>query len=198
MTKKNMIRYKLTDQNMRTYEGYQWRLNKLHKTSGEGNLCGPGWLHFYSDPLLAVLLNPIHASIDNPRLFQAGVSGKHKDDNGLKEGWSEAKLIKELDVPVISLNQRIVFGILCAKKVCNDKDWNDWADKWLSREDRSRDAADYATACAADYTAAYYAADSVCCDDSASAADRAARAARAVKAKKLNLKKIAKEAMKYK
>ena len=53
--------YKLTNQEMQTHNGFQWELGEWQETSGEGGLCGPGWLHYYSDPLLAVLLNPIHA-----------------------------------------------------------------------------------------------------------------------------------------
>ena len=58
--------YKLTDEKMQTYNGFQWVLGETHETNGEGNLCGPGWLHAYTDPLLAILLNPIHANISNP------------------------------------------------------------------------------------------------------------------------------------
>lgn len=35
--------YKLTDASMRTYNGYQWRLNEWRETGGTGGLCGSGW-----------------------------------------------------------------------------------------------------------------------------------------------------------
>lgn len=54
------IVYKLTDQNMRTYGGYQWKLNTPQQTSGIGSLCTSGWLHVSSHPDIAVLLNPIY------------------------------------------------------------------------------------------------------------------------------------------
>ena len=38
-----------------------------------------GWLHCYSDPLLAVLLNPIHGNYDNPRLFEAEIEGSAQE-----------------------------------------------------------------------------------------------------------------------
>jgi len=55
--------YKLTDQDMQTWKGFQWELNKWYETSGEGPLCSEGWLHGYEDPLLAMLHNHIHANI---------------------------------------------------------------------------------------------------------------------------------------
>ena len=39
--------YKLTDQKMQTHGGYQWVLGEWHEKSGEGELCGPGWLIRY-------------------------------------------------------------------------------------------------------------------------------------------------------
>ena len=130
------IVYKLTDQYMQTHNGYQWTLNVKHTASGEGELCGPGWLHAYTDPLLAVLLNPIQANIKNPRLFKA--KGKiGKTDNGLKVGCTELTLTEELELPVITTEQRVRFAILCAKKVYKDKEWNKWADKWMTGKDLS-------------------------------------------------------------
>ena len=38
---------KLTDRNMRAYGGFQWEIGRKVTTSGEGTLCGPGWLHCY-------------------------------------------------------------------------------------------------------------------------------------------------------
>jgi len=115
------IRYKLTDRNMQTYEGCQWTLNEWKETTGEGDLCSAGWLHVYSDPLVAAFMNPIHAMFTNPRLFKAEVDGKSKDDKGRKEGWTRVRLVKELDMPKPTLEQWIRFGILCAMKVCEDK-----------------------------------------------------------------------------
>ena len=36
-----------------------------------------------------------------------------------------------------TLNQRVVFAILCAKSVCSDPAWNEWADRWLDGSDRT-------------------------------------------------------------
>ena len=147
--------YKLTDQNMQTYNGCKWVLGEEKTTSGEGELCGPGWLHCYSDPLLAVLLNPIHADYENPRLFRAHVGGTSKPDHGLKSGYTKMTLIEEIPVPAISTAQRVRFAILCAMKVYQDPGFVQWGENWLSGKDRSAEAAAAWAAWAAEAAAAW-------------------------------------------
>ena len=130
-----MIVYKLTDQNLQTYGSYQWEPGVARETDGNGGLCGPGWLHYYHDPLLAVLLNPIHADIANPILWEAEADGLHRDDRGLKGGCTRLTLIRQVDLPQITTEHRVRFGILCAKAVCNDRAWSAWADRWLDGSD---------------------------------------------------------------
>lgn len=149
-----MIAYKLTDQNMQTYNGFQWSLNKEATSSGEGKLCSNGWLHFYSDPLLAIFLNPIHANIKIPRLFEGIAGNTLLHDGELKSGTTSLILTKELDVPFVSITNRIAFGILCAKKVYFNVEWNKWADDWLNNVDRTEKSAVNACDCARDNTAA--------------------------------------------
>ena len=174
-----MIVYKLTNQNLQTHGGYQWEPGVARETDGEGNLCGPGWLHYYHDPLLAVLLNPIHADIEDPILWEAEAEGAHKDDNGLKGGCTRLTLIRQIDLPQFTTEQRIRFGILCAKAACADPAWNAWADRWLSGADMSVDAA--ARAAWAAERAAWAAARAAAAAEraAAAAAERAAAAAAA-------------------
>jgi len=202
------IAYKLTNSKMRTYNGFQWELGKWYKTTGKGDLCSPGWLHFYSDPLIGLFLNPIHANIKNPRLFRAEVKGKGLDDNETKCGYSRARLIEELPVPQISPVQRVRFAIFYAKKMYKGKGWNKWADNWLSGKDRTEESAAsaayiarialsgtkiafYAIKSAASAVKstmiAFYAAKSV--------VDVAESAFYATKNKKINLIRIARKAM---
>jgi len=86
-------------------------------------------------------VNPIHANIDKPRLWEVEVSGQCRTDCGLKEGWTQMRLIRELAVPDVTLEQRVRFAILCAQKVCQDPDWTVWAENWLCGKDRSATSA---------------------------------------------------------
>jgi len=71
--------------------------------------------------------------------------------------------LKEIPVPLVSSTQKIALGILCAKEVYNDGawsdelvkqlnkyqtngvghpyTWNEWADRWLSGENRTKESA---------------------------------------------------------
>lgn len=111
---KTIIGYKLTDQKMQTHGGFQWEIGVEKSTNGEGDLCGPGWLHFYQSPLLAMLLNPIHANFSEPRLFKARVGGEIKEDRGLKAGATHMTLFEEMPLPIITLQQRVKFAKNCA------------------------------------------------------------------------------------
>ena len=185
MTEHSEITCKLTRQDMTTHNGFQWEVGKWYKTDGQGNLCGPGWLHGYTHPLLAALLNPIHADIDEPRLWAVEIEGQRKDDNGLKFGATRMRLVKELPLPEVTTEQHIKFAILCAKQVYDNPSWNQWAD------DRAAAAAEAAEAAGAAGAAwAAWAARAA-----ARAAAAAARAAWAAAAN-IDLIALAKEAVK--
>ena len=180
--------YKLTTKDGYTRKGEvgetKWDVGKWQKPlSGKGDLCDNGWYHFYHSPDLAVLLNPIHAYIENPILWECECRGKSKDDKGLKIGWTEAKIVKKIKLPKWTKNQKIAFGILCAKKVYKNAEWNNWADNWLSGKDRTSETARAAAA------ATWAAAEAV--------AEAVAEAA-ATWAKKLNFNAIIKQAKKIK
>ena len=159
--------YKMTDKNMRTHNSCEWELNVPKKATGIGlKLCSDDVIHFYHHPLIAVLFNPIYGDFRNPRLFEAEAEGEIVNDRYTKGGCKQLTLTKEIEVPTMSMNQHIACGILFAKKVYKDKDWNTWADNWLNGTDRTeKSAADtaadaYSAAYYAAYSAAYSAADS--------------------------------------
>jgi hypothetical protein len=192
-------KYKLTDQSMRTYNGFQWELGKEYSTSGEGDLCNTGWLHCYSHPLLAVLLNPIHASISNPRLFICNATGNHKYDKGLKEGSTTMELVKEIPLPLITCTQKVAFAILCSLTRKQPKEYTAWANNWLNNVDRSQKAADAAADADAyaDATYATYAANVAAYADAAYATYAAYAAAHAAAHANINFIDLAKKALTY-
>ena len=193
-----MTTYKLTCQDNKTFGGCLWGEDVTHETDGKGSLCGPGWLHAYRNPLLAVFLNPIHANIKEPRLWECIGEGEYLDDRGLKCGFTRLTTVREIPLPEVTTAQRIAFAILCAKEVCGDPEWCTWADNWLRGNDRTETAA-WTAALAADAAvwaaaraaalAAYWAADADL------AAYRAADAADV--AADIDLISIAQKAMEY-
>ncbi len=142
--------YKLTDAQGRTRAGEDneltWAVGVTHKTAGTGTrLCSSDVIHAYEHPLLAVLLNPIHADFTSTtmRLFVAEGEVVARDGQ-LKCGVHALKVVEEIPVPTLTVEQRVKFAILCAKIVCKDVSWNTWADKWLSGENRSEARAAWA------------------------------------------------------
>ena len=168
--------FKLTDGDGKTWGGTQWGPGVSHSGTGEGELCGPGWIHAYEHPLIAVLMNPIHAGFENPRLWEAeGDVGLR--DGQLKCGCATLTTIREIPLPEITAEMRVRFAILCAKYVRACSAWNAWADKWLSGEDRSAEAAAVASRAAYDASRAAYEASRAAYDVEAWAAETAASAA---------------------
>lgn len=135
--------YKLTDQMHQTKNCTQWGEEVTHATSGTGSLCGPGWLHAYLSPELAVLLNPIHADIAGPVLWEC--EGEvDKNDHDLKVGCTRLTTLHTIPLPAVTVEQRVAFAIYCAKAVYSDLAFVKWADRWLDGSDRSERAAEAA------------------------------------------------------
>lgn len=192
---------KLTDENARTHGGMQWGSGVTHQADGSGELCGPGWIHYYDHPLLAVLLNPIHADFSQPKLWQVKVSGRVKHDYGLKSGAEEVTTITEIPLPEITTEQRVRFAILCALRVYATRTFKKWASNWLNGKNRSDKAAAKAET-EARTGAAVWAADAAAWADreAARTADREAawavsEAAWAAQTKKLDIIALVKKAV---
>lgn len=153
--------YKLTTQDNMTQNNTLWGPGVTHaaKESG-GGLCSGSWIHAYSHPLVAIIMNPNHANIKNPKLWLAsGNPGCHGGQ--LKLGCKTLTTVRELSLPKISTEHLIVFAIDLSLRVFDDIVFALWANAWKSGTDRSCAAARAARA------AAYASADSA----------RAARAA---------------------
>ena len=168
--------YKLLTQDLKSYNNTQWHLGETKRVPDTSNytMCSKEVLHCYAHPLLAAFYNPIHANIQNPRLFKIEIDRVVATD-GKKQASLEQTLLIELPLPTISTEQRVHIAILCAKTVYTDKAWNAWADSWLSGKDRTTTSA-YAAANAAGYAAAHTA-DNAAADAANAAAYAAAHAA---------------------
>lgn len=135
--------YKLTNQDLTTYGGYQYQVGLWHEFPGEGPLCTLGWSHAYEAPELAVLLNPVHANFDNPKLWYAeavvGASDNHKI------GCSRIRLLSEQPLPTYTVEQRVAWAIALAWQN-STQSWKDWARMWLAGKNRSASDAWWAAA----------------------------------------------------
>ncbi len=152
--------YKLTDENHQTRGNTQWGEGVTHTAPGTGPLCSPGWIHAYSDPRIALIINSHHADFYNPVLWEAEGSEPILIEP-LKLGVASLTTIKVLKLPVITGVNYIAFAILCSLEVYKETNYTNWANNWLNGIDRTNAAANAAAndAAYAAYAAAYAAAN---------------------------------------
>lgn len=136
-------RYKLVTQDYKSYGDTLWRT-----ADGEwitvcarhrGNkLCSADVIHFYDHPLLAVLMNPAHVNIANPRLLKIRCSDPVAHD-GTKGGCKEARAISELALPALTVRQRTEIAVRLAQlglklRAVKAPEWEQWAKEWLQNK----------------------------------------------------------------
>lgn len=113
-----------------------------HEAQGEKpDLCTDGLIHAYESPIIAVLLNPIHANYSPARLWRCESDAELVREGQVKCGVRRLTCVEELPVPQVTTAQRVRFGILCAWEMCEDASWREWASRWLAGDDRSKEAA---------------------------------------------------------
>lgn len=195
------MKYKLLNKDLTTYENFKWEVGKTYIINEPGNdLCTNKVFHCYESPECAILFNPIHANIRNPICYSVEC-GPIVNSDGLKMGTKSMKLKDKIKLPNFSLDDKIIFAILCTKAVLTYKipKWDAWADKYLVTN--TTDAADiahaaaYAAACAEANAAAYAAAHAAACAAKAVyKANTTYAAAYAVDMSVLNFTALAKQA----
>jgi hypothetical protein len=191
--------YKLTDKDgyTRKNEANQciWGENITHTAAGKGSLlCTSDFIHVYRHPLIAAFMNPIHADFEKPLLWACEANGECAHEGQLKSGFRSVTTLRLIDLPVISLEQRVRISIYCALKQYSEPSFVKWAQGWLDGSNRSTAAATAAAraaaaatgaaagAAAAEAEAAWAAARAARAAEAAWAAEAAARAAEAARA----------------
>jgi len=139
-----MTLYKMTDCNGRTRAGTvgetQWGPGVTVVAKGARTVpCTDGVVHAYRHPVLAVMMNPFHAEIADPRLWEA--DGVPVGDDGCKVWCKSLTTTAEIPVPVVTTEQRVRFGIAAALQVCHAPHFVAWATRWLDGTGRSAEAA---------------------------------------------------------
>ena len=138
--------YKLTDAAGWTRRGMcnglLWAEGVTHTVSVTGTtLCSDQVIHAYEHPLVAIFMNPIHADFTTDMRLGECEGEVVVREGQLKCGVKSLTVLRELTAPAMTIDQRVEVAVRITKQVCNDADWNAWADKWLSGEDRSEAAA---------------------------------------------------------
>jgi hypothetical protein len=115
--------YKLTNKNGCTQGNTQWGIGVTHelKATEKPRLCTKDVLHAYKNINLALLLNPNHANISNPKIWEA--EGEIVVEDYGKVGCFKLTTTKELSCPDWYIDDkkrrrvRVQFAVLCAEGV---------------------------------------------------------------------------------
>jgi len=136
---------KLTNAQGQTRGGMQWGPGVTHTVPEWGGvLCAAGVLHCYEaatvrDALaLAILRDPQDGTFGaTARAWVCDGSGQHVT-NGIKSGYETLTTVREIQLPAVSIEQRVECAIQLAWEVCDDPSWRQWTQAWLDGIDRSR------------------------------------------------------------
>lgn len=135
----NRRAYKLVDQDGYTRRGDTgetlWLpVGKTVEPTGEGSKpCGPGVLHGYIIPEVAMLGNPIHAATPNPRLLLIESNESWSTDGFKRWTTGDCTVLEECSVSDRPIEEIVAWAICTAMHPHTCK----WAVSWLSGEDRS-------------------------------------------------------------
>ena len=144
-----MTGYKLTDKDGYTRRGESgetlWTEGATLETDGSGALCGSGWIHYYQDPHVAVLMNCQQGAYDLETALmwevEAGGVDEHAYDH--KSGTTRLTTVRRIDMPTLSREERVEIAIRYAMPGVGDTnpDWTSWANNWLDGTDRTAKSA---------------------------------------------------------
>ncbi len=139
------IRYKLVSSDGKTRElknnETYWLDGEEKTVIGKGTkLCTEDVIHYCDSPDLAVLYNSVHDDITNPRLIEIEID-KCVAHDGLKGGCKKARFVKEIPLPIWSIEEKLEYAIRIALTSHKEKDYSEWAENWLNGKDRTAESA---------------------------------------------------------
>jgi hypothetical protein len=136
-----MTLYKITDKNDCTWYGStQWGEGVTNTADGKGSLCTKHWIHAYRDLYFGILMNPVHGNYEPETMHIWKSEGKIGIDDNTKVGCTSLTTLHRIDVPTITIEQKVKIAIRCACAVYKDLRWIKWANEWESGKDRSLSA----------------------------------------------------------
>lgn len=88
-------------------------------------------------PLQAVLTCPNPTNAENTKVFLLN-RWETKTGTDNNQGYT---IVKEVPVPVVSLEQKVAFAIAAVSEIYRERDFVAWADDWLSGKNRTAESA---------------------------------------------------------
>jgi hypothetical protein len=127
----------------------KWEIGKWEEAWGEGQLgtmhseTEPNWFYCLENPLLAML----HKTLDfigyrDPLILLEGEGeGSCQRDENIVRGYRRMRMLKVIATPIITPEQYVRYEILASLEVYKEASYVEWAERWLSGQDRTRESA---------------------------------------------------------
>jgi hypothetical protein len=133
-----MTRYLLTNADHTTWRGNQIDTGRsVFSSNSENNVIATNADELGDSPLVAIMLNPWHAQIDQQKMLEIEIS----QIDVVKNDPHINLLVRESELPSVTTDQKIVFGLMVIQEVYQKSVFNEWADGWISGSDRSAESA---------------------------------------------------------
>ncbi|MEE8388533.1 MAG: hypothetical protein V3R65_08150 [Acidiferrobacterales bacterium] len=124
-----MRKYLLADVNGRSRRGTTIEVNYTNgKRQFGGDVVSRNIWECADTPLLAVMINPLHAECVCPRLFEI---------RGFGQEQNEIHRIREIGLPKVLAEQKLAFAMYCVHSLAPDDAFAAWVERWLANVDRS-------------------------------------------------------------
>jgi hypothetical protein len=133
-----MIAYKFLTRNLRSKDEFQWELGVKQTIEKEGNrMCSSQVFHCYNHVLLAELACYLHVPRYFSKLFAIETS-QFVNSDGIKFASKSQTILREIERPFLSIEQRGEFAIRLALCYVDDIEWKAWAKNWLDPDKREQ------------------------------------------------------------
>lgn len=90
-----------------------------------------------TSPLVAIMLNPWHAQLGKPKMLEMQFTTVAVDSSAPTISMD----VREVDVPETTTDQKIIFALMVISEVYGNKQFNQWAAKWINGSDRGAQSA---------------------------------------------------------
>jgi hypothetical protein len=133
-----MTRYLLTNAEHNTWRGSRVSPGRsVISSKSEDNVIDRNTDELGESPLVAIMLNPWHAQIDQQKMLELEIGQVEVINNDTCINMT----VREASVPSVTTDQKIVFALMVMQEVYKNPVFNNWADSWISGSDRSPESA---------------------------------------------------------
>lgn len=129
--------YLITDEHDKTWRDIQWGPNITHSESNDNYQ-----FYVYHSALTLLFMYPAYeGDTNNPKVWKCKPANLTRDD-GFRQRFDTLTTLEPVEVVWPTDEQRMTFACINALAIVKNQDFNNWALKYLKKEDQSLEAAE--------------------------------------------------------